>query len=155
MEPVKTDSDPMLRPPCGDSTALRPQPNYKALSTDFPEIRLLTLHASTDEESPIQCTLKHANLDDGPEYAALSYVWGDATITDDILVNGIPFSATMNLFSALRHIRKLDGEIVIWVDAICMSASTSSNSLPGKVQNLMVTEALIKRIYLSEVGRSS
>lgn len=104
----------------GDETvASQDALSYRELSTAFSEIRLLTLYGLSDDESSIECTLQYANLDDVPDYTALSYVWGDATVTEDILVNECSFSATINLVSALRHIRKLDGEIVLWVDAIC------------------------------------
>ena len=51
-------------------------------------------------------------------YTALSYVWGDASVTEDIIVNGVSFAVTSNLASALRQIRKGFGE-VLWADAIC------------------------------------
>jgi hypothetical protein len=102
------------------STASKPGLKYDELSSDFSEIRLLTLQASAkDEDSPIECTLERASFDNVLEYTALSYVWGDVTVTKNILVNGWSFSATTNLVSALRHIRKVDGEIPLWVDAIC------------------------------------
>jgi hypothetical protein len=52
--------------------------------------------------------LRHA--DDQPErppqYLALSYVWGDATVTKAIKVNDHAFQATTNLESALRTLSK-------------------------------------------------
>jgi Heterokaryon incompatibility protein (HET) len=52
-------------------------------------------------------------------YTALSYVWGDASVTEDIIVNGVSFAVTSNLASALRQIRKVFGEVLLWADAIC------------------------------------
>ncbi|RFU25577.1 hypothetical protein B7463_g10763, partial [Scytalidium lignicola] len=54
-------------------------------------------------------------------YTALSYVWGDASITEDILVDGIPFTVTSNLASALQQIQRSFGDIVLWADAITIN----------------------------------
>jgi hypothetical protein len=34
-------------------------------------------------------------------------------------VNGVSFAVTSNLASALRQIRKVFGEVLLWADAIC------------------------------------
>jgi hypothetical protein len=43
-----------------------------------------------------------SKLNENLEYYALSYGWGDLTVTKDILVNGKVFAATINLAAALR-----------------------------------------------------
>ncbi|KAH0565027.1 hypothetical protein GP486_001579 [Trichoglossum hirsutum] len=62
-------------------------------------------------------------LDDASKepYEALSYVWGDQSITRPIVVDGQEIQVTANLEAALRHIRKPDRTVVIWVDAICIN----------------------------------
>src|SRR5450759_2688628 len=98
----------------------RPSLIYTPLATDVPQIRLLVLETFvSDESEPIQCSLKTANLDDGPEFKALSYVWGDPNDRQEIIVNGYVFMVTTNLFSALHPIRSSYGRLVIWIDAIC------------------------------------
>jgi Heterokaryon incompatibility protein (HET) len=92
---------------------------YQQLNAKNTEIRLLTLLSSTEETSTIECTLTTASLKGNPKYTALSYVWGDPDITGEINVNRTTFSATVNLATALRHIRKNVGSVVLWVDAIC------------------------------------
>src|ERR1700722_20109914 len=42
----------------------------------------------------IECQLEYALLEDGPEFAALSYVWGDPNDTVEIILNGKEFSVT-------------------------------------------------------------
>ncbi|KIM98268.1 hypothetical protein OIDMADRAFT_69443, partial [Oidiodendron maius Zn] len=54
-------------------------------------------------------------------YTALSYTWGDPTVTKEILVNGKPLQVTTNLESALRHLRQSDDAFVLWVDAVCIN----------------------------------
>jgi hypothetical protein len=59
-------------------------------------------------------------------YSALSYVWGDATVTKEIVVNGQNLKVTTNLESALRHLRKLDRALVLWADAICINQNDTA-----------------------------
>jgi hypothetical protein len=56
----------------------------------------------------------------GLQYEALSYVWGDASVTTIIEVEDKPFNATINLESALQHLRYSDRPRVLWADAICI-----------------------------------
>ena len=55
-----------------------------------------------------------------PTYEALSYVWGNSTVTLPILLNGLEFQVTTNLESALRHLRYHDRTRILWADAICI-----------------------------------
>lgn len=67
-------------------------------------IRLLRLELDT-YKAPIRCHLVEASLDDLPPYEALSYVWGDAEVTEAIICDSQIFHATTNLVRALRKIR--------------------------------------------------
>ncbi|CAE7175349.1 heterokaryon incompatibility protein [Pyrenophora teres f. teres] len=96
---------------------------YKPLDTTKDEFRLLSLEPNADPDSTITCRLFTASLTDEPSYTALSYVWGDPTITKPIFVNDIEVQVTVNLEVALRHIREAHEEIVIWVDALCINQS--------------------------------
>jgi hypothetical protein len=61
-----------------------PLPGISYQPLDFVnfEFRLLTLLKNEDssQEGQICCELKHAYLDDPPQYYALSYCWGDPTV---------------------------------------------------------------------------
>lgn len=92
---------------------------YHPLNTDRNEIRLLTLLPGP-ESSIVRCSLEHVSLINPPEYYALSYCWGDATVTTGIVINEAPVQVTTNLESALRHLRD-KGYSCIWVDAICIN----------------------------------
>ncbi|KAM0812775.1 putative Heterokaryon incompatibility domain-containing protein [Seiridium cardinale] len=53
------------------------------------EIRVLILYPG-EKGSPIKCGLKHPSLQAKPKFEALSYVWGDPTVTKDISCDGNP-----------------------------------------------------------------
>ncbi|KAG0646397.1 Heterokaryon incompatibility protein [Hyphodiscus hymeniophilus] len=53
-------------------------------------------------------------------YEALSYAWGNASVTETILVNGNEWQATRNLVAALRQLRSQEPR-TLWVDAICIN----------------------------------
>jgi hypothetical protein len=91
---------------------------YTALDTDVNEIWLLTL-LPTDEAVHVCCALEHISLVKPPEAIALSYFWGDASITREIMINGVPVQVTTNLDPALRHL--FLHYTSLWVDAICIN----------------------------------
>ena len=65
------------------------------------EIRVLTLHAA-DVLEPIVCSLHVVVLDEQPVYEALSYTWGDPSVTEKICVDGVEVDVSVNLEIALR-----------------------------------------------------
>ncbi|KAK4149546.1 heterokaryon incompatibility protein-domain-containing protein [Chaetomidium leptoderma] len=76
---------------------------YEPLDPIRREVRLLQLIGGSDD-GPIQCSLRTVSLDETDlEFATLSYVWGDESITRDVLVEGHPRAVTANLESALRN----------------------------------------------------
>ncbi|KAH8787674.1 heterokaryon incompatibility protein-domain-containing protein [Hyaloscypha finlandica] len=81
------------------------------------EIRLLLLPPGAFND-PICCRLKHVSLSACPVYEALSYVWGDATQTSPMTLNGASYPITKNLESAIRHLRRREGSRTLWVDAV-------------------------------------
>jgi hypothetical protein len=78
---------------------------YIPLNDSVPKIRLLEIEASESAISTVRGHPRHVNLNDSPEYVALSYVWGDASQTQSISIDGQDFAATVNLELALRRIR--------------------------------------------------
>ncbi|KAJ0379854.1 hypothetical protein COL26b_002007 [Colletotrichum chrysophilum] len=69
---------------------------YKALDPEDKQIRLIKVDSGL-ETAQITVTLEIASLKDEPSFAALSYVWGDPTITEEILANGHTSHVTNNL----------------------------------------------------------
>ena len=96
---------------------------YEQLPLKDSETRVLRLlvHPHSSNETVMSCSLEIMTLDPEPSkvYTALSYVWGDACLTEDIIVNGVSLPVTSNLASALKQIRRTFREVLLWADAIC------------------------------------
>ncbi|KAI1275099.1 heterokaryon incompatibility protein-domain-containing protein [Xylaria sp. FL0933] len=130
-----------------------PQPVlYFPLDHTRPQIRLIKIlpFEHTDNEQ-VSCQLKTIELSQDTRYAALSYVWGDPKITEQVKVNGINLPVTTNLTSALRHFRRhgfpqnqeTKDLQYLWVDAICINQDENGIS----ERNHQV--ALMSKIYSS------
>jgi hypothetical protein len=98
---------------------------YRPL-TESGAIRLIELHPSSDLQARPVCTLRHTTLSELDDeimyhYCALSYVWGSSKDKTPIVVDGKELRVTINLATALRHLR--DSRIIsyLWADAICIN----------------------------------
>ena len=98
--------------------------NFYSFLPDKRSIRVLDLEPG-DFHIPIRCCLRLVNLDEGPEYTAVSYVWGDPKITKPIRCKPVEPDSdylecqiTVNLHDGLRRCRLKDRSICLWVDAM-------------------------------------
>ena len=106
--------------------------DYSELRED--EFRLLSLGSKDDEaratqpdetSSPdlpenLECRVVEYAYGSSDGFEALSYVWGDATDTVSIKVNGQPCTITKNLYVALRYLQHQSESRTLWVDALCI-----------------------------------
>ncbi|KAI0844091.1 HET-domain-containing protein [Daldinia vernicosa] len=95
---------------------------YRPL-TKSGEIRVFTLDPSPNREAVLKGSFQHIVLLTQyftDHYVALSYVWGDSTTTDTILVDGHKIGIAANLSAALRDIRNRTRVLRIWIDALCI-----------------------------------
>lgn len=92
---------------------------YVGLDENVDEIRLLTLLRGGDGD-PLSCSLAVVRLKDAPVFEAISYTWGDPSITENITCNGDPIRITTNLADALRELRHPHDTRLLWADAICI-----------------------------------
>ncbi|KAI0969369.1 heterokaryon incompatibility protein-domain-containing protein [Xylaria arbuscula] len=84
-------------------------------------IRLLELLPG-DPADDIHCLLTpHTLQADMEKYEALSYCWGSPAATKLIYLDGNVLDVTVNLRSALRHLRLTNSSRMLWVDAICIN----------------------------------
>lgn len=97
---------------------------YKPLSSPD-STRLLIIFEAEDEDSRLECQLAEIHLsearDEEEGYTALSYVWGKQIYTHKIWLKNRYVSIGANLDSALRHLRRRDRPIRLWVDAVCIN----------------------------------
>ena len=89
-------------------------------------IRLIYVQPCSNLEAGVQCSLKDATLaeyrhDISDHYIAVSYVWGDQSITRSITVDGKLLKITASLDLALRHIRDHRRVLRVWADGVCIN----------------------------------
>lgn len=91
------------------------------------EIRLIELFPGAFD-SDIKCSMSVASLLETPKYEALSYVWGDATRNETIVVNNQERQVTKNLAVALRYLREgtrgTEEPRILWIDALSIDQSS-------------------------------
>jgi len=94
-------------------------------------IRLLRFEGRgrSKDESGLRCSVVKASLSHS-KYFALSYVWGDPTRSEPLIVNGLKVAITKNLSQALERFQAdadaqayVSGnqENLIWTDALCIN----------------------------------
>ena len=91
--------------------------------------------------SNIHCELKPAPVDKAPVYSALSYTWGDPSVTRTIFVNGQRLEVTSNLYNALSNFRDLYPGIRLWADAVCIN----QDDIEGKGQQIQLMQKIFSR----------
>lgn len=105
----------------------RSQPtfSYPGLDSSKNEIRLVILQPRGPSDEII-CELLLANLDDEPNFEALSYEWGSSKSTMlPIQINGQAIMIRENLWWALYYLRFEDGPRFLWIDAICINQANN------------------------------
>ncbi|KAE9362593.1 HET-domain-containing protein [Stipitochalara longipes BDJ] len=100
---------------------------HAPLNSHRHQLRFLILHRGQEDE-PIYCSLNSCLISKQEPYEALSYVWGDATITTPIYIGPLhkTFHVTTNLACALSHLRFQDKDRTLWVDALCINQGDDS-----------------------------
>ncbi len=97
---------------------------YQALSPQH--IRVVRVLPSTSADQDLVCEFHDRELSQsGPEYAALSYVWGDPKFDKRIMIDRQEFFITESLDYAMRVFRATcnlapDALDLIWIDQICI-----------------------------------
>lgn len=92
-------------------------------------IRLVQIHTELFR-GDISCTLQQYESGTGtcPDYAALSYVWGDPTPTHTIYINKRVYRVHKNLWEFLSHIRTKEHteHTCFWTDLLCIDQAHHS-----------------------------
>ncbi len=116
-----------------------PGPNY---------IRLLHLEPPGKDPSKLTGYLKAHNLDDKPDYEAISYAWGDhPEFNRAIHMNGQVLRITGNLCAALMAYSYANRTRVLWADAICINQADNAE----KTQQVAIMADIYSRAKIVQV----
>ncbi|KAL8976966.1 MAG: hypothetical protein Q9205_007139 [Flavoplaca limonia] len=100
---------------------------YQHLPLSNPHsIRVLKLHPSYDEDSPIVVDLVEVTTRSKPKYYALSYTWGGQQLSCPIRCGSKILLTTPNCLAALRQLRNENSVEVYWIDSICIDQTSLS-----------------------------
>lgn len=92
-------------------------------------LRVLSVETFDNLHDDIRCSMRSIPMSGGVGHLALSYSWGmdedgDASICENITVDGKSLGVTRNIFHGLRRIFAGREKMVpIWIDAVCIDQS--------------------------------
>lgn len=98
---------------------------HRPLAKITADIRIARLMPGKKNE-PIACQIEHIDLSTNMNFEAVSYCWGDASITKPITLEGHLYPVTLNLYSCLQHLRREDEPRNLWIDSICINQSDNT-----------------------------
>lgn len=122
---------------------------HSPLDRDRREVRLVRFTRAALEvaDATIALELRHASLDDDIPYAAMSYVWGDASDPIQIDINDKPFLIGRNLHAGLQRLRNEGVESLLWIDAICIQQSDTDEK-SWQVDQMRDVYRLAELVYI-------
>ncbi|KAL2043751.1 hypothetical protein N7G274_003270 [Stereocaulon virgatum] len=152
-------------------STMHPQGMHPRLS-ELKDIRIMELHHGNPKDD-LNCTLHVCSLGfdlpPAPEeglkwndrcafaisrethdllwYTALSYVWGAPIFERPLTCNGYQTAITHNLDLALRHVRRSDSPVNLWVDQICIN----QDDLKEKGQQVELMSRIYRRSWVTVV----
>jgi hypothetical protein len=93
---------------------------YQPLREASDQVRLIELQPGALLDT-LECRVQTVRLSDKPVYEALSYVWGNPTVTEPMVCEDGVLNITINLAAGLRRLRNVSKTRVLWVDAISIN----------------------------------
>jgi hypothetical protein len=108
---------------------------YTRLPVSRGEMRLLRIKPGVGD---VRCSLFKKGINEGHQYDALSYTWGESTKNRSIFVDDIRINVTDNLYDALWQFRGGPGgeDRVLWVDAVCIDQREDKPEKRHQVDNM-------------------
>lgn len=125
------------------------RPLYQPI-TRGDEIRLLVLDPGVPGDA-LSCRLINVQQSWRTRYEALSYTWGDQSITCPLICSGHTMDITVSLHDALTDLRHRRRKRVLWVDAVCIDQA--DNDEKGQQVKLMGSIYSRARRVLIYLGR--
>ncbi|CAH0031192.1 unnamed protein product [Clonostachys rhizophaga] len=127
---------------------------YQYAGLEDGQIRLLHILPGPDGSS-IECKLVTRSFNDADpfHYEALSYTWGDPSVVQYISCDGKTLQVTVNLWTALHHIRHTSEEKVMWIDAVCINqGDIDERSSQVRMMEEIYRRASIVVVWLGDGG---
>lgn len=119
------------------------------------QIRLLSFLEIDAATLLIRCRLDTYNLNQCPQFVALSYTWGDLHPSRAILLNGEVFPVGQNLYSALSVLvedtprDRAYWRELYWIDAICINQhDDSERSHQVNMMGIIYSQASFVLVWL-------
>lgn len=84
------------------------------------KIRLIRIQPGQGSDQ-LSVSLEEVDLDDHPDFVAISYVWGDPNDTRSATCDGCQIEITRNLYAVLWQLREEAKRESFWADAICIN----------------------------------
>jgi len=125
---------------------------YEALPLSQGEIRVLEVAPASFGE-PVECTIKRISLLDDPVpcYETISYCWGPPRNASTIMLDGHLVEVPASSEAAVRRMRLSDRPRVLWIDAICIDqSSTTERSAQVAFMATVYSTAKHNLVYLGE-----
>jgi len=124
---------------------------YVNLDPRRKQIRLLMCTPSKDDPGHAELELRTFDLDDAPEFYALSYVWGTEGLQVGIICDGRNMPLTRTLASALQRVIPWSQGVPLWADAICIN----QNNLAERNHQVSMMGDIYRRAskVLAHLGR--
>ncbi|KAL6707476.1 hypothetical protein ACN47E_004046 [Coniothyrium glycines] len=101
----------------------KPPYRHEPLNLEKTQIRLLRLTAS-ETNTLLTGTIATFDLEQCPEYKAVSYTWGPPDPTFEITLDWRSFQIRENLWHFLNAAKSQEGETWLWIDQICIDQFT-------------------------------
>ena len=114
-------ADTALVAPKNGERSIVPKHSYQPLEQNVDCTRFVKIEPAENDEDPIVCTLVHKGFGERPKFEALSYMWGDESIEESIILDGVEFAVRKNLRDALGHLRNRAPDMFFWIDAISIN----------------------------------
>ncbi|TDZ99846.1 Heterokaryon incompatibility protein 6, OR allele [Colletotrichum sidae] len=106
--------------------------------------------------SSTRCAVSSDDLATPVSYTALSYTWGPPVFDADFVCDGHPMKITTSLESALRHFRRQDHSVVMWIDQICINqADRAEKGQQIPLMSRIYQHAMNTAIWLGDAGSGS
>ncbi|OAK97272.1 hypothetical protein IQ06DRAFT_296450 [Phaeosphaeriaceae sp. SRC1lsM3a] len=97
----------------------------------------------------ISCRLRVIPLNSPPTYRAISYMWGDPSVTQPILVDGKSIAVRSNLWSFLGQMQDESCTDALWIRALCINQrDIAERSQQVSLMGQIYSKAAVVHVWL-------